>query len=216
MLGVAQVAEPELVADSLNALRSELIGDPYFRGVPSFDPAQKKTALCFHAKDDLPEVRREVFRVLSRFDIRIHAIIRDKKLLLDEILNKQKAQPQYRYQPNDIYDDCISMLFRNLLHQADENRILFARRGKTSRIASLGDAIARSKAHYEKRSGKLIETPLKIEAAYPSENAGLQAMDYCLWALQRKYERGEDRFYELMNPKFESIIEVDVTGCGEA
>ena len=70
MLGVAHIAEPERIAESLNQLRADLLQDSYFRGVPSFDPAQKKTALCFHAKDDLPEVRREVFRLLSGFEIR--------------------------------------------------------------------------------------------------------------------------------------------------
>jgi hypothetical protein len=29
----------------------------------------RKTALFFHAKDDLPEVRREVFRLLQRHDL---------------------------------------------------------------------------------------------------------------------------------------------------
>jgi hypothetical protein len=40
------------------------LADPYFKGVPSMQADAKKTALFFHAKDDLPEVRREVFRVL--------------------------------------------------------------------------------------------------------------------------------------------------------
>lgn len=210
MLGVAHIAEPERIAESLNQLRADLLQDPYFRGVPSFNPAQKKTALCFHAKDDLPEVRREVFRLLSGFEIRAHAIVRDKTAVVQEVRERQKTETRYRYRPDDIYDDCTRLIFQDLLHQADENEIVFARRGKTSRIAALGETIEQAKSHYEHKSGQKITTPIKIEAAYPSESAGLQAMDYCLWALQRKYERDEERFYEMMRSKFEAIIEIDV------
>ena len=56
MLGVADVAEPIAIAKELSELRTRLLADPYFKGVPSFDPARRKTALMFHARDDLPEV----------------------------------------------------------------------------------------------------------------------------------------------------------------
>ena len=137
--------------------------------------------------------------------------MRDKTAVVQEVSERQKIETRYRYRPDDIYDDCTRLIFQGLLHQADENEIVFARCGKTSRIAALGETIEQAKAHYERNSGQKITTPTKIEAAYPSESAGLQAMDYCLWALQRKYERGEERFYEMMRSKFEAIIENDVT-----
>jgi hypothetical protein len=215
MLGVAHVAEPQKLETALSDLRVELMADPYFRGVPSFDPAQKKTALFFHAKDDLPEVRREVFRVLERFPIRIHVVVRDKSALLQQVRQRQTDEPHNRYQPNDIYDDCISLIFQNLLHQADENRIVFARRGKSSRIASLGAAIERAKSRYEQHNGATVEKPITVEAAYPTQYAGLQAMDYYLWALQRKYERAEGRFFEMARAKYEAIVEVEERSCGK-
>src|SRR5271169_3757608 len=61
ILGAARVGNPQGLQSDFNFLRMQLIADPYFRGVPSFDVAANKTALYFHAKDDLPEVRREVF-----------------------------------------------------------------------------------------------------------------------------------------------------------
>jgi hypothetical protein len=60
MVGVAHIPNPGQVHETLEALRAELLADPYFAGVPSMMPKEKKTAICFHAKDDLPEVRREV------------------------------------------------------------------------------------------------------------------------------------------------------------
>lgn len=36
-------------------------------------------------------------------------------------------------------------------------------------------------------------------------------MDYLLWALQRLYERGEDRYVELMWPAFRLVHDIDDT-----
>ena len=40
----------------------------------------------------------------------------------------------------------------------------------------------------------------------PSESPSLQAVDYFLWALQRYYERDEDRYVELI---WDKVVEID-------
>lgn len=70
ILGALEVRDPSALAEDLNALRRRLLADPYFRGVPSMQPERRKTALAFHAKDDLPEVRREVYQLLLRHDVK--------------------------------------------------------------------------------------------------------------------------------------------------
>jgi hypothetical protein len=78
MVGMADILRPDDVKQKLDELRQELLNDPYFRAVPSMQPEQKKTAICFHAKDDLPEVRREVFKLLPSFEARIIIAVRRK------------------------------------------------------------------------------------------------------------------------------------------
>ena len=39
----------------------------------------------------------------------------------------------------------------------------------------------------------------------------LQAVDYRLWALQRLYERGEDRYVQLLWPSFGVVHDLDDT-----
>jgi hypothetical protein len=48
-----------------------------------------------------------------------------------------------------------------------------------------------------------------IVASTPPESAGLQAVDYLLWALQRHYERGEERYIELIWDKVVEIEDMD-------
>lgn len=82
ILGVLDVPDPVSLAAELEALRAQLLADPYFHGVPSMQPERRKTAWAFHVKDDLPEVRREVFRVLITHKVRFFAVVRDKARVL--------------------------------------------------------------------------------------------------------------------------------------
>ena len=43
-------------------------------------PERNKTALMFHAQDDVPEVRREVFKVLAQHDVKFYAVVRELPL----------------------------------------------------------------------------------------------------------------------------------------
>ncbi len=39
-------------------------------------PKNRKTAVAFHAKDDLPDTRREVFKLLQKKPLRFYAVVR--------------------------------------------------------------------------------------------------------------------------------------------
>jgi len=68
ILGKLEVENPMPLDTALTELRQEMLTDPLFAGTESFKPERKKTALAFHAKDDLPEVRFRVFDLLRSFD----------------------------------------------------------------------------------------------------------------------------------------------------
>ena len=53
--------------------------------------------------------------------------------------------------------------------------------------------------------------PIEIIPATPDHAGGLQAVDYLLWALQRLYERGEDRYWEYVAEKVSLVHDVDDT-----
>lgn len=208
MVGVALLPNPAEAQRQLEELRRKLLADPYFQGVPSFQPEQKKTALAFHAKNDLPEVRREVFKLLPQLGVKVQVVIRSKPALVRE------AQALFRYhrrklKDNDIYDDMVMRLFKNLLHKADRNEIVFARRGTSPRYAALQQAIERAKQNFAAKWGNPGDTPTAINSAFPHQQVGLQVVDYYLWALQRFYERREDRYFNLLAKDFRLIMDLD-------
>ena len=208
MVGVAYLPDSKLAHHELEKLRDKLLADPYFKGVPSMQPEAKKTAICFHATDDLPEVRREVFKLLPEFGAKVQVAIRRKEYLVKtaRLLHQRKT----KISPDDIYDDLVKRLFKTGLHTAKKNRIVFARRGKVRRRA-LENAIKKAKINFEKKTGICFDSETVIFSAYPSQYAGLQVIDYYLWALRRMFERGEDRFFRLLAPAYRLVMDLDDT-----
>ena len=104
-----------LTAD-LERLRRDVLADPFFKDVPSLNPARKRTAVHFHAKDDPPEVRFMVYKLLAQHDLRFVAVVRDKLRLVDYTLQRRRIEPAYRYDPSghELYDELTRHLFARL------------------------------------------------------------------------------------------------------
>lgn len=210
MVGVAHLTDPSAVSTILQELRDLLLADPYFAGVPSMQPEGKKTARAFHAKDDLPEVRREVFAILGQIDTKVQVVVRRKHRMAEDA-RRVFERTGSKLSADAVYDAMSSRLFKNLLHKADENHITFARRGKSDRAEALSGMIGKAKRKFQQRWGVDYDKPTHIQSAYPHEVIGLQVVDYFLWALQRMYERGEDRFFNLVADRFKLIMDIDDT-----
>lgn len=208
IVGVASVPDPQQVKTELKLLREGLLADPYFAGVPSIQQSAGKTAKFFHAKDDLSEVRREVFKILPTFNAKIFvAFIR--KAELAENAQKLFFTLRKKINPNDVYDELIKRLFRNLLHKSDSNFIYFALRGKSARSEALLSAIAKAKRNFEYATDIKSDKSVVINSAFPHEIPGLQVIDYYLWAIQRLIERGEDRFFNLLQNDYRIVMDLD-------
>jgi hypothetical protein len=171
-------------------------------------PEAKKTAISFHAKDDYAEIREKVFERIQSFDIKVFVAIRSKA----EIAEAAKANFKNlgkRIQQNGIYDDLLKRLFKNLLHKADIIQMTIARRGKEAREDALEQAVNQAQKNFEARWKISSKISILMKPAYPSQVAGLQFVDYYLWALQRLYEREEDQFFRPLAKKYRLITDLD-------
>jgi hypothetical protein len=211
LLGKLEVGDLAAVAEALANLRNQLLADPYFNSVPSMRVEEGKTAVAFHAKDDLAEIRDRVFHLLAVHDLRFSAVVRDKMRLVEQVQARNQAEPKYRYSENEIYDELVSQLFKTGFHQADHFALLFASRGKKNRTAALRQAIQKADQIYEQNLGIKPKHTMNVASSSPKQHAGLQAVDYFLWALQRFYEKGEDRFWRFVWPKVRVVHDLDDT-----
>lgn len=210
MVGVAQIPDPEFTDSLLQELRNELLADPYFRGVPSMRPDAGKTARSFHACKDLPEVRRDVIARISSCHARVFVGVRRKSVLVQEA-QRARERTGEKLTLRRIYEDLVTRLFRNVLHKAERNQIVFARHAKWGRREAMALAIRKAKSNFAFRYGVHWDKPTDIQAGEPHQFGGLQVVDYYLWALQRLFERGEARFFELLRPAYRLIMDLDDT-----
>lgn len=209
MLGALHVAEPARLATELEALRQDLLKDPYFKHVPSMQPERRKTALFFHAKDDVPEVRREVFRILARTEMRFYAVVRDMRFVLAYVQERNTRDARYRYHPNELYDRTVARLFKDRLHSYETCQISYSVRGTADRTRAFQEALKLASTRFEQKWRIAVNTQIELMAGSPQKVPCLQAVDYLLWALHRYYSVGEARFIEMMWDKVGLIHAVD-------
>ena len=211
ILGVLDIPNPSVLQDELEALRQSLLADPYFKKVPSMQPEARKTALMFHAKDDLPEVRREVFALLQKHEFRFLAVVRDKKKVLEYVRRRNILDLAYRYTPNDLYDYMVRVLFKNLLHKDERYKIYFSKRWKQDRTEALRTALKTAQERFAQQWRISTSPDITVIPKSSHENGGFQAADYFLWSLQRFYERKEDRYLDLLWRSFRLVHDLDDT-----
>jgi hypothetical protein len=211
ILGVLDILDPDLLQQELNSLRYSLLADPYFKNVPSMQPEARKTALMFHAKDNLPEVRREVFSLLQKHEFRFLAVIRDKQKVLEYVQRRNTLDLTYRYTPNDLYDYMVRVLFKNLLHQDERYEIYFSKRWKQDRTEALRSALKTAQDRFAQQWNIMTSPDITVIPKKSHESGGFQAVDYFLWSLQRFYERREDRYLDLLWSSFRMVHDLDDT-----
>lgn len=209
MLGVLQVHQPQSLAAELESLREDLLKDPYFKNVASMQPVRNKTALMFHAKDDVPEVRREVFKVLARHEMKFYAVVRDMRYVLAYVQERNARDANYRYRPDELYDQTVARLFKDRLHSYETCRISYGVRGTADRTRAFQNALAQARTRFEQKWNKTVTTQIELVPSSPRKEPCLQAVDYVLWALHRYYSRQEGRFIEMLWDKVGLIHAVD-------
>ena len=207
ILGTIIESHPDHIKRELENLRTQLLSDPYYSGVPSMQENARKTARSFHAKDDLPEIRRDVFRLLNSFELSFASVAIDKRKFttyVQDVLNPQG----FRYAPNQLYDYMVGYLFNGLIEADMDCRVYVSKRGSRDRSDAISAAI-RYVLQKEVRSSATIH----IYTCNDWEHGGLQATDYFLWAVQRFYERdnapAEARYLEYIKKSVVSQILLD-------
>lgn len=211
ILGILDIPDEHGITGAFNELRTRLLADPYFKKVPSMQAEAHKTALAFHAKDDSPEVRREVFTILRIHELRFMAVVRNKLKILEYVRQRNEHDQVYRYKDHDLYDYMVRVLFKNLLHKDDQYEICFSKRWKQDRTEALKQALETARQRFSQQAGIVTTPALNVFPKTPHESGGLQAVDYFLWSLQRFYERKEDRYLELLWPSIKMVHDLDDT-----
>ena len=143
----------------------------------------------FHATTDAQAIRDEVYTEIIKYDFTIQATI----------CEKSKAQPQVtaskaRFYKTPWYFHCKLGIVPRL---TSPNGVfitaasLGTKKEKTTFTTALDDV--------QKQS--FPKTPCRIDFRPCAADACLQVADYCAWAIQRKWERADERSYSIIKSR---------------
>jgi hypothetical protein len=195
ILGFVRTDNPKSIRHALATLHKEIGADEYLKSVPSI----VKTNIAFHAKNDTPEVREKVFKVLKSLDCKAEFIVARKRV---DVFTKRHQRNE-----NVFYNELVSKLFENRLHLQD-NIIYFSKRDNKLKQSHLQGAIQSAILNFENKTSRKIDTITKISIQTPSAEAGLQVVDYMNWAVQRAYIKKEMRYLNFMREKISFICDI--------
>jgi hypothetical protein len=195
LMGFIRTTEPEFLRKKINTLRLELINDEYLNEIPSM----KKSKRAFHAKDDCPEVRYKVFKLLKDLPFSCNIIVARKN---------QKTFNKFNGNTQKLYDSLITNLFKNILQLSNNNHIYIATRGSKKRQEPLEEAIHNALIYTEAKLNHPIDSIQKVLPQTPSGEACLQIVDYCNWAIQRAFIKKEMRYYNYLKDKYGLIVDL--------
>ncbi len=195
IMGFIRTTEPEFLRKKLSQLKDIVLNDLYLKDIPSM----KKTKISFHAKDDCPEVRYEVFKLLKDLPFSCNIVVARKT---------EKVFQKFNGDTQELYDSLITHLFKNVLQLSNNNYIYIATRGSRKRQAPLEEAIHNSLLYTEAKLKHSIDSTQKILPQTPSGEPCLQIVDYCNWAIQRAFLKGEMRYYNYIKEKYGLIVDL--------
>lgn len=156
----------------------------------------------FHATDDTVYVRDRVFEVLREHDFRVDATI----------LEKPKARPGIRSSDERFYRAAWAYHLRNvlpgLLPQGAELHVVAASVGTGARRREFLRSLERAVRDSTRETARVAFWPAATDLC-------LQTADYCAWAIQRKWERGDEGPYGLIQDAIVREIDLFRGGRGE-
>jgi hypothetical protein len=155
----------------------------------------------FHATEDKQLVRDAVFEIIRKHAFSIQATI----------IEKSKAKPDIRKTREVFYKHGYFYHFKHGTSKqlgSDQNTLVTT--------ASLG--VKKEKAAFQNAVHDVLKqtknTGQRATDFLPCQSDPcLQVADYCAWAIQRKWERGDDRSYILIQDKI--TYEHDLLQSGE-
>lgn len=196
VLGFVETQHPDLLRQALLRLRQDVMIDPYFEGVPSLT----KTSVASHAKDDLPEIRYRVFKLLAELDFKAQFVV---ARMIEKVFRNSFHAKEYEF-----YNHLVAQLFTNTLHRFEINDIYFAKRGSRTRQAPLLDAIQRGVSNIEQQWQTQITSRVTVRAQTPQGETCLSVIDYLNWAVYRAFTQGEMRHFRQVESKVSLLIDL--------
>lgn len=143
-----------------------------------------------HCVKEKPITRQRLLRRLNEKDCVVMTIYLNKKKVYTKL--KDEKQVLYNYVTNILLDRIYS---KKVIPVKDKVELVASRR-ETNKFLN-----ENFKNYLNRQVGNRHKTDIKISIKIPSEEKTLQAVDFASWAIFRKYEYGDDSYYNIIKNK---------------
>jgi len=143
-----------------------------------------------HAVKEKPTIRQRLLKRLNEKDCLIMTIYLNKKRVYTK-LQEEKAV-LYNYVANILLD---RIYFKKLV-PTDKRTELIASRRETNKFLN-----ENFKNYLNNQMKNLYKIEVGISIKAPTNEKALQAVDFVSWAVFRKYEYGDDSYYNIIKSK---------------
>ncbi len=156
---------------------------------------------AFHATTDAYDVRNEVFSLLERLNFRFDITLFEKSKAMPRV--RPDAATAFRY----AWYFHLKYLAPRVFVRGDQVLVVAASLGTRRERKAFRTAI-------EDVMTQCVNYRVKRTLAFWRDESdfGLQAVDYCTWAVMRKYERGDDQHYNQIREKIGTEFDLFATG----
>lgn len=202
ILGMLNVKEPlEPLRERVRNLQTAIAHDPYYSEVPSIRKKADKFGYYLHAKDDIPEVRKQAFELIAKAKCSFQAVVARKI--------PKHFEGRHMGRSAEFYADLLGHLLKDKVHKYPKFVLNISQRGSTTSHVNLARGLALARERY---AAKHFEDPAPNEFVFnvqtPTTEPLLNLADYFCWAVQRVFERGEVRYYDFVKEQISTVLDL--------
>lgn len=193
MVGSLELSDHQSLTEKFVEIRKKIAEDEFINIIPSV----KHSLTYFHANKDCREVQERVFKALKTTDFKFHAVVIQKKI--DQFLGK------FQGKKGKLYSYLVERLLEQRLHLYPEIDIYFAKLDSVINEENMWEALEGAKNRMLSKYPATDHGAIRFFMQQPHQLAGLQAVDYCLWAIHRVYNHQDFRYYHFLQDKISLV-----------
>jgi len=202
IMGMLTVNEPvQEVRNMIMDLQTAVLEDAYFNSVRSIQRRNTRLPYFLHAKDDVPEIRKMGFGLIKSIDCHFDAVVVRK--------NYKDFETKHNRNQADFYADLLSHLLVDNLNKHEVLVLNIARRHQCTTQKNLEKGLEKATiVAKNKYPGTDNNCKVVFNVQQPTTEPIINIADYFLWALQRKFEKGEGGYVHYLASRIRSVQEL--------
>lgn len=203
MLGMVHVKGDLVKTRSvIDAFCREVDASIFFQSFPSVKSRTENGWKGYypHASKDPAELRYEFLKLMSSsLDFSAQIVVGRK---IPSIYIKKHGMQQ-----REFYADLMSHLLK-YTHKIDPLVMDIAERGSSTSNMNLQHAVDIARARSRRGATAELNNDIKFNVQPYDHELLLSLTDYCLWTVQRVFEKGDAKYYRLLDSKIKLVLDI--------